>query len=124
MRVLWVKLQPHGDSAMSSVPVGTVGETGPSGLQLELPQQPRVSGQDSDSPSSSGAFCQPGSLPVLVDRVLVVGRTAVVMGRKSRMGRHQRPSSSSSLPICFHGEKVFSVDTGFREKQNCGLVKG
>lgn len=86
---------------------GQAGRRGLAGLQRGLPQQPRVSEQDSDSPSSSGAFCQPGALgsrvqPLLVDKVLVVARTAVVMGGK-------RPEifllQPLFLPICFHGGK-------------------
>lgn len=76
--------------------------------------------------SASQGHQAAGSLPMLVGKVLVVARTAVVMRGKRGPGRGQRPSSSShcSWLVCFHGEKVFSVATGFTGKQNCSLVKG
>lgn len=40
---------------------GQAGRHGLVGLELELLWQPGVSEQDSESPSSSGAFCQPGA---------------------------------------------------------------
>lgn len=87
---------------------------GLAGLQLELPQQPGSSEQDSGSPFSSGTFSQPGSLDsrvlaMLIDKVLVVARTAVVMDGRGGLGEVRDPTPPATAPgqFAFMGKKYF-----------------